>query len=114
MEAHASYVNACTGLKLTSQNVVELLTRMSLHAEISKSNPDTLLVNVPPTRPDIIHECDIMEDATIAYGFNKLVPTFPRTHTVANPLPSSKVTDILRREWAQAGWTEVLPLILVS
>jgi phenylalanyl-tRNA synthetase beta chain len=113
MVAHASYINACSGLSLASQEVVGLLTRMSLEAQVSKENSDTLIVDVPPTRPDIIHECDIMEDAAIAFGFNKLVPTFPKTHTVANALPSSKVTDVLRREWAQAGWTEVLPLILV-
>lgn len=113
MQARASYINACTGLSLSSPKVVDLLKRMSLRAEISKEDSDKLLVDVPPTRPDIIHECDIMEDAAIAYGFNKLAPTFPKTHTVANPLPSGQLVDIVRREWAQAGWTEVLPLILV-
>lgn len=114
MQARASYINACTGLSLSSPKVVDLLKRMSLRAEISKEDSDKLLVDVPPTRPDIIHECDIMEDAAIAYGFNKLAPTFPKTHTVANPLPSGQLVDIVRREWAQAGWTEVLPLILCS
>jgi phenylalanyl-tRNA synthetase beta chain len=87
---------------------------MSHTAKISREDGDTVIVDVPPTRPDIIHECDLMEDATIAYGFNNLVPTFPKTNTVAQALPSSRVADIVRHEWAQAGWTEVLPLILVS
>ena len=32
---------------------------------------------------DIIHDCDIIEDAAIAYGFNKIKMTFPNTTTIA-------------------------------
>jgi len=35
------------------------------------------------------------------------------TSTVAQPLAVSKLSDIIRHEWAYAGWVEVLPLILV-
>jgi hypothetical protein len=54
-----------------------------------------------------------MEDAAIAYGFNNLPDAFPTTSTVAQPLAVSKLSDIIRHEWAYAGWVEVLPLILV-
>ena len=113
MSARASYINSCTGLALTAHQVVDLLGRMSLTSAVSTTNVDQLLVQVPPTRPDILHECDIMEDAAVAYGFNNLISTFPATHTVAKPLAISKLSDLVRREWAQAGWVEVLPLILV-
>lgn len=86
---------------------------MTLDSKVSPNNDDELLVNIPPWRPDILHECDIMEDAAIAYGFNNLKKTFPKTNTVAQQLPVSKLTDVVRREWANAGWVEVLPLILV-
>ena len=86
---------------------------MSLRAETSPGDSDTLKVAIPPTRPDILHECDIMEDAAIAYGFNNLPDAFPATSTVAQPLAVSKLGDIIRHEWAYAGWVEVLPLILV-
>jgi phenylalanyl-tRNA synthetase beta chain len=43
-----------------------------------------------------------------------LARTFPTTNTVAQQLPVSKLCDVVRREWAYAGWVEVLPLILVS
>ena len=114
MKARASYVNSCTGLSLSSQEVATLLQRMALRAEISPSNNDELDVHIPPTRPDILHECDIMEDAAIAYGFNNLPDKFPTTSTVAQPLAISKLSDIIRTEWAFAGWVEVLPLILVG
>lgn len=111
--AHASYVNSCTGLKLNAQEVANLLERMTLNASPSPNDADEIIVQVPPTRPDILHECDLMEDAAIAYGFNKLPDTFPSTSTVAQPLAISKLSDIVRAEWAMDGWVEALPLILV-
>lgn len=113
MKTYTSYINSCTGLSLTSAEVVPLLEKMTLAASESSSDPDEILVEVPPTRPDIFHECDIVEDAAIAYGFNKLPDTFPTTNTVAQPLEMSKLSDIVRTTWAQAGFVEVLPLILV-
>ncbi|KAF9782950.1 phenylalanyl-tRNA synthetase [Thelephora terrestris] len=114
MKAHTSYINSCTGLSLSSAEVAPLLEKMTLTASLSSADPDEILVEVPPTRPDILHECDIMEDAAIAYGFNKLPDTFPATNTVAQPLEMSKLTDVVRTTWAQAGFVEVLPLILCS
>lgn len=114
MKAHASYVNSCTGLSLESKQVSTLLQKMGLTASVSPSNNDEILTHVPPTRPDILHECDIMEDAAIAYGFNNLPDKFPTTSTVAQPLAISKLSDVIRVEWALVGWVEVLPLILVG
>ncbi|TFK75783.1 phenylalanyl-tRNA synthetase [Pluteus cervinus] len=112
--AHASYINSCTGLSLQASDVAKLLHRMGHFTSVSTSNPDEISVEIPATRPDILHECDIMEDAAIAYGFNNLPDTFPATSTVAQPLAVSKLSDIIRIEWALAGWVEVLPLILCS
>ncbi|KAG8852372.1 phenylalanine--tRNA ligase subunit beta [Tulasnella sp. 330] len=112
--ARVSYINGCTGLSLKAEEIGTLLQRMSLIAHPSPIDPDNLLVEIPCTRPDIFHECDIMEDAAIGYGFNNLPKTFPATGTVAQPLAVSKLSDLVRREWAMAGWVEVLPLILCS
>ncbi|KAF6762344.1 phenylalanyl-tRNA synthetase subunit beta [Ephemerocybe angulata] len=114
MTAHASYVNSCTGLRLSSTEVATLLKRMSLEASVNPDNSDEITVSIPPTRPDIFHECDIMEDAAIAYGFNNLPDKFPATSTVGQPLAISKLSDVVRLEWALAGFIEVLPLILCS
>jgi phenylalanyl-tRNA synthetase beta chain len=86
---------------------------MSLYTSVSTSNPDEIEVELPATRPDILHEVDLVEDAAIGYGFNNLPHTFPATSTVAQPLAISQLSDIIRREWALAGWVETLPLILV-
>ncbi|KAF7301803.1 Phenylalanyl-tRNA synthetase subunit beta [Mycena indigotica] len=112
--AHASYINSCTGLNLTAPQVSGLLQKMSISTTLSPSNADEILVEIPPTRPDILHECDIMEDAAIAYGFNNLPFSFPPTATVGQPLAIGQLSDVVRKEWALAGWIEVLPLILCS
>lgn len=112
--ASHSYINAATGLNLSREEWSKLLTRMSLAASPSPSDPDVLDVLVPCTRPDILHECDIMEDAAIAYGYNNLPTSMAGSATVAKPNPINKLGDILRKECAQAGWTEALPYILCS
>lgn len=113
--ARTSYINSCTGLLSTGPEIAKLLSRMSLGVSVSSEDPtqDELSVEVPPTRPDILHECDIMEDAATAHGFNNLPDKFPATSTVAQPLAISKLTDIVRTEWGMAGWVEALPFILV-
>jgi phenylalanyl-tRNA synthetase beta chain len=86
---------------------------MTLSPTLSPNDPDALIVSIPCTRPDIFHEVDVMEDVAVAYGFNNLPDIFPQTSTVAQPLPISRLTDVIRREWAMAGWVEALPFILV-
>ena len=88
---------------------------MSYTARPSPSTPDTVEVLVPPTRADVLHQADIMEDVAIAYGFNKLPRAFPKvTSTIGQSLPVNKLSDIVRLEAAMAGWSEVMPLILCS
>ncbi|KAK0536549.1 phenylalanine--tRNA ligase subunit beta [Tilletia horrida] len=110
--ATTSYVNRCTGLGLSSREIADYLKRMGHGA--NAVDEETINVEVPVTRPDILHECDLMEDVAVAYGFDNLPRRFPSTNTVAAPLPINKLSDILRRECAYAGWIEVLPLILCS
>lgn len=112
----ADYINKFTALKLSPQQVCDLLCKMGNEAIVSQAAPSTaseITVQLSPTRPDILHPCDLVEDAAIAYGFDNLVKTFPTTNTVARPQPINKLTDIVRRECAYSGWVEVLPLILV-
>lgn len=113
--AEVSYINQCCGLDLTSAEISNLLTKMAYRAKPSTNNTDTIDVEIPPTRADVLHQCDIMEDVAIAYGFNNLPRSFPsKSGTVAQPLPINKLSDIVRVETAMAGWSEVLPLILCS
>ena len=102
-----SYLNQGLGLKEDADSVARLLTRMCLtsHPDPSEEN---IIVSVPPTRADVIHPCDIMEDYAIAYGYNRIPRALPEMSTTGKQQPLNKLTDLLRLEMAQAGFTELL------
>lgn len=114
-EAEVDYINNCCGLSESPEKICELLKKMCLTAKPSTKDKNILDVSIPPTRADVLHQCDIMEDVAIAYGFNNLPRTSPnKASTIAQPLPINKLGDIVRLETAMAGWSEVMPLILCS
>ncbi|KAF9995066.1 phenylalanine--tRNA ligase subunit beta, partial [Entomortierella chlamydospora] len=112
--AKVDYINSCTGLKLSPESICDLLNKMSLEATPSKEDKNEIVVQVPVTRSDVLHQCDIMEDVAIAYGFNNLPHTAPSVSTIGKPYPLNKLADVARLEMALAGWSEVSPLTLCS
>lgn len=108
------YINRSVGVTLTAPEIVALLHRMGLPAEPSPSAADCVAVEIGPSRADILHACDIMEDVAIAYGFNKIPHQMPQCSTTGQQTPLNKLTDQLRTEIAQAGFTEALTLTLCS
>jgi phenylalanyl-tRNA synthetase beta chain len=113
VEAQMEYVNRCAGLALSAAEAAKLLCRMQLHAEADASG-ERLLVSVPPTRPDVLHAADVMEDVAIAFGFNAIPKSVPPTVTTGRALPLNTLSDLLRGEVAMAGFTEVLTWVLCS
>uniref|UniRef100_A0A803VZ72 Phenylalanine--tRNA ligase beta subunit n=1 Tax=Ficedula albicollis TaxID=59894 RepID=A0A803VZ72_FICAL len=97
----------------TPSSLAKLLTRMCLKSHVT-GNGNHLEVEIPPTRADIIHACDIVEDAAIAYGYNNIQMVIPKTYTIANQLPLNKLTELLRLDLAAAGFTEALTFALCS
>lgn len=59
---------------------------MSLKTQVKGDN---LLVQIPPTRHDVIHPCDVYEDVAIGYGYNKIKKTLPNTATVGKEVSLS-------------------------
>ena len=59
-DVKVSYINSCTGLDLDAERITGLLRRMALTAEASPG-ADSVSVEVPPSRSDILHDCDVME-----------------------------------------------------
>ncbi|XP_022188933.2 phenylalanine--tRNA ligase beta subunit [Nilaparvata lugens] len=106
-------LNKKIGINEKSDRLAKLLTKMCLKATHVNSGSE-LLVEVPPSRHDIIHPVDIYEDAAIAYGYNNIVKTIPPTSTIANQFPLNKLTDQVRNSIAQAGFTETLTFALCS
>ncbi|XP_044526720.1 phenylalanine--tRNA ligase beta subunit isoform X1 [Gracilinanus agilis] len=109
----ADLINKQIGISETPTSLAKLLTRMYLKSEVI-GDGNQIEIEIPPTRADIIHACDIVEDAAIAYGYNNIQMTIPKTYTIANQLPLNKLTELLRHDLAAAGFTETLTFALCS
>lgn len=111
-----SYINKRIGVDLDSDQMAKLLTKMCLHTNVVKNNKgeELLDVSIPPTRADVIHAIDVAEDVAIAYGYNNIVKTIPKTNTIASQFPINKLSDALRNEVASSGFSEVLTFSLCS
>ncbi|KAK9804450.1 hypothetical protein WJX73_003051 [Symbiochloris irregularis] len=113
MEVSVEYINSCTGLELEAQQIAQLLSRMALSAEPNDGGA-TVRVEVPPTRSDVLHACDVMEDVAIAHGYNNVPKRLPPAATLGGEQPLNQLTDLLRLECAMAGFTEILTWALCS
>ncbi|XP_064535651.1 phenylalanine--tRNA ligase beta subunit [Drosophila montana] len=106
--------NAYIGISEPANKLADMLTRMYLEAEVDAKDGDTLKVKIPPTRHDVIHACDIYEDIAIAYGYNNIKKSLPAFMQIAKQFPLNKLTEQLREQVAQAGFTEALTFTLCS
>ena len=99
-----------------SENLRELLQKMQLKPFESKTDAGYFTVSVPPNRPDILHECDIMEDIAIAYGYDKLVKERQEVKTVSEGRQTKfgKLSKAIKAELAHAGYCESLSFSLCS
>jgi len=88
------------GNTLTSEQIIHYLSRTGLIA--TKAGDGEYTVEAPFWRGDILHECDILEDIAICYGYTKIKPILPPCSTVGNRVRLNKFTDFLRQEMAQA------------
>lgn len=61
--------------------MADSLSRMCLSSQLDPTDSDFIVVTVPPSRPDVMHMADIVEDVAIAYGYDNIPKTEPRTHT---------------------------------
>jgi len=71
ISADITYINKAVGINIAGAEMATLLDRMSLIAELS-GDGKSINVKIPPTRSDILHAADVMEDVAVAYGFNNV------------------------------------------
>ncbi|XP_074590081.1 phenylalanine--tRNA ligase beta subunit, cytoplasmic-like [Curcuma longa] len=116
MEVPLSEIIDPIGISLDASEVVTLLNKMQLQAAHSSlANGDcNIVVSVPPTRSDILHARDVMEDVAIAYGYNNIPKSKPKCMTTGGRQPLNRFSDKVRAEVARAGYMEVLTWVLCS
>mmetsp|Transcript_14934 Transcript_14934/g.34034 ORF Transcript_14934/g.34034 Transcript_14934/m.34034 type:complete len:630 (+) Transcript_14934:77-1966(+) len=115
MTADISRVKRSLSLEtLTGEQVRDLLRKMSVPCDIDKKDTNLLQVQVPVTRSDIMHECDLVEDLAIAYGYNNLTTEIPGASAGGAEQPINHLSDMVRVEMANAGYVECLNWALLS
>jgi phenylalanyl-tRNA synthetase beta chain len=113
VEADPKYVNGRIGVDIAPRDMAALLCRMQLPTKLNEET-GMLRVEVPPTRSDVLHACDIAEDVAIAHGYNNIKRTVPPVNTVGAQQPLNHFSDLVRGEMAMLGFSEVLTWILCS
>lgn len=101
------------GFDVNTAELTELLESMGYGVEES-GHADTLKVLVPAYRNDVMHAVDLMEDAAIAYGYDKLKPELVPTFTVGAPRVIEEKAAVARRIMTGLGFHQVLTLVLTS
>lgn len=114
LDVSLEFINKSIGTSLGAEDVCKLLTKMQLPASVCLEDSSVLKVSIPPTRSDVLHACDVMEDVAIAYGYNNIQEKIPDTVCNGKEQPLNQLTDMLRFEMAMAGYTEVLTWSLHS
>lgn len=108
----ADEANKYIGINLSGEEIATKLTRMCLNSTLLKNGD--VEVEIPPTRHDVIHACDIYEDVAISFGYNNIKRTLPKFMHFGRQYPLNKLTEQMREQVAQAGFTEALTFSLCS
>lgn len=107
-----NYVNKICGTSLNTEEINKCLNKMGLSSRIVDA--ETIEAQIPITRADILHECDLAEDIAIAYGYNNIQEQIPNAFTVGSQQTLNQMSDLIRAEIAQAGYKETLNFVLCS
>ena len=116
VSAAVDYVQKAVGLtaaQLPGSEMPKLLGKMMVPSSLS-ADGTRIVAKVPITRTDIMHACDLMEDVAVAFGFEKIPRVAAPVLCTGSQQPLSKLTDLMRNEICQAGWTEALTFALCS
>lgn len=97
-------VNRALGTDFGERDIKALLARMGY----SYSGG---VVRVPPYRADILGPIDVIEDAAIAYGYNRFKPSTPGFFTPGNTIKDDDIVDSVMRGM---GFMEAKTFILTN
>ena len=80
MKLDVKFVNKVLGFDLKPKETVNLLQKARFGVE--KVSENSVTVEIPCYRMDIMHSVDIIEDIAIAYGYNNIKPRWPQLPTI--------------------------------
>lgn len=111
MQLDVTMASALTGLELTPTAAARLLRRMRMDVAVKGRS---LTVTYPAYRVDILHPADLVEEISIAYGYNKMEPIKPASNTYGRYLYTSEFYEKICEVMVGLGFSEVYNLLLTN
>jgi phenylalanyl-tRNA synthetase beta chain len=112
VDLSVEYVNRVSGLQLKVKQVEGLLKKGRFGVE--EADRDRVRVQVPCYRIDVMHPVDLVEDVTIAYGYNNIKPLWRRLPTTGSLAPEQNVLNVARELMVGLGFQEILTYTLTN
>lgn len=103
--------NRLLGLELSSDDVVTALERMGYGVT---ADDETVQVEVPAWRSDVLHEVDLIEDVGIGHGMDAFQGSSPEAVTYGQASRTQRFDEQVRRALTGLGYLEVMTLTLTS
>jgi len=107
---NVGYVNQWIGTALKPDEIVDCLKRMGYGAR--SDDPNSISVEIPPYRADILHPVDLAEDVAIGYGFENFGGKLPRHATFGVEDSLISYAEKVRPVLIGLGYFEVATLSL--
>jgi len=105
------FVNKLSGLNLNEKEICRLLEQARYRTALKGK---TIELQYPAYRQDIMHPVDVVEDAIISYGYNKIEPVVPQLATVGSQTAREKFSDTVSQIMTGLGSQEIMSYILTS
>lgn len=107
-----SYINGLLGTSLSSREAARIAEKAGYR--VPRATGDTIHLEIPCYRTDIMHSVDIVEDIAIAMDINKLKPEWPRIWTIGGLERETNETENVAEVMIGLGFQEVLTYALTS
>ena len=108
-ELPADLANKLLGVAFTPSEIAEKLRRMGFGAT---SGEESVHVEVPAYRADVLHAWDLVEDVAIGHGVNNFEHMPLRTPTSGAALPENRLAERARMSLVGLGFLEAMSLTL--
>ena len=107
-----SYSNKLLGTSLTLKQASRFAERAGYR--VRRATGDTIHLETPCYRTDIMHSVDVVEDIAIAMDINKSKPEWPRIWTIGSLAKETNETENVAEIMIGLGFQEVLTYGLTS
>ena len=109
---HLDYTNQVLGLNLKITDLEKLVQKLRMSSK--RINKNILEVYTPAYRADFLHEIDLIEDISVAFGYDKIPLELPIVRTIGKEAPIESFSRKIRNLMVGYGFQEVNNYILTS